>query len=97
MRTPTMHELRHPTASIASDIVAKLGEPNNYIALSLSMGYAIPYRGDRILFVPGSEVRSKRNQIGRTTSATFKYTDGSQIRFKWSEANGSQYHAIAPK
>jgi hypothetical protein len=60
-------------------------------AVTLAMGYAVDYSGNRVLFEPGHVVTEKRNKAGRCTALVVSYKDGSVLSFTWSENSGARY------
>lgn len=87
-------ELENP--SIAGTITAKLNA-TSCMAVTLYGGYAMPYKGDRILFQGGRIGKERRNANGRVTFLECSYSDGSRIEFTWSEDRGGSYRAFRAK
>ena len=87
-------------------IVLSLIEGNSPTAVALAMGYMVTRDGRRIVFsdhygnrladAPRVVARS-HNRAGRCTGLTVQYSDGSRLRFTWSEAHGPRYAVqVAP-
>lgn len=86
-----------------AQIVLGLIERHNPNAVSLSMGYLVSRDNSRVNFSDHYGDRSwntphitkeTRNQRGRCTGLTALYSDGSKLRYTWSERNGSRYRAM---
>jgi hypothetical protein len=56
-------------------------------------GYALMRDGSRRDMPPGKCVLEQRNEAGRCTRADYVYSDGSRLKFKWSESRGSRWNA----
>lgn len=65
----------------------------DFVAVTLSGGYAVRRDGSRYLFTPCRVRVAKRNASGRCTKLIGTYYDGSTIQFTWSEAHGYRYKA----
>lgn len=87
-------------ATIVRNLIAK----HNPVACSPSMGYMVTADHNRINFsdhygdgtwkVP-SVVKETRNKHGRCTSIVLRYSDGSMLRYGWSEFSGPRYRVVS--
>ena len=76
--------------SIAHQI-AEIGY--NASALTLYGSYAQMHDGTIKRFPSGVQIQEKRNDKGRCTKVVYRYADGSELTFTWSENNGSKFTA----
>lgn len=74
--------------SIAHQI-AEIGK--NSSACTFYGGYAQMYDGTVKRFPHGVQIQDKRNSNGRCTKAVYRYADGSELTFTWSDNNGSRF------
>lgn len=88
-----------------AQITLGLIERHNPNAVSLSMGYLVSRDNSRVNFSDHYGNRSwdaprvmkeTRNKRGRCTSLTAVYSDGSKLRYTWSERNGPRYRVVTP-
>lgn len=86
-------------AQIVCDLIAE----NAPVAVSMSMGYMVTRKNARVNFSdhygngawnPPRIIGEKHNRAGRCTSATAVYSDGSRLRFTWSQSRGSHWRVI---
>lgn len=87
----------HPShAAIVCDLIRQ----KSPVCCTLTMGYMVTRSHDRVNFsdhygdgswnVPRI-VSETRNRNHRCTSQVVEYSDGSRVRFTWSERNGYKY------
>lgn len=60
---------------------------------SLYAGYGMN-NGEYVRFPQGVLLNEKRNDNGRCTRAVYRYADGSELRFSWSEIRGAQLRTV---
>lgn len=87
-----------------AEIVAGLINRHDIIACSLASGYMVTrdcgriifsdHYGDRCADAP-RESDIKRNKDGRCTGLVATYSDGSRLRFTWSQERGARYRVLA--
>lgn len=63
------------------------------VTIVLAEGYSINPDGSRNLFQRAKISRVKKNSAHKVLRLTASYADGSEIRYSWSQHNGSRYTA----
>lgn len=83
--------------NIAQNIIETI-RPLSIAACTLQGGYAQAYDGKRVTFAPYvKELATRRNKNGRVLLLLCEYSDGSRIRFTWSDYDGPKYRDATPK
>lgn len=63
-------------------------------AVTLYGGYACLTNGETFRFEPGAMSQVRHNERGRCTHAVAKFTDGSAIKFTYSDNRGSSFRVL---
>lgn len=84
--------------TIAQEVIETL-RPLSIAACTLQYGYAMPHSGPRVTFPPYRRVLSERRaKDGRCLMLLCEYSDGSRLRFTYSQQTGiTQYRDATPR